>query len=56
MTGVEIDLQVQRCLSDLRRSCIANMHIAIAVKEGILSSKDSRCLVVNGSGIQFTKD
>ena len=53
MTGAEIDLQVQRYLSDLkRRGYIVNMHIAIAVREGILSG----CVTVNGGGIHLTKD
>ena len=57
MTDVEIYLQVQRFLSDLRRrGCIVNMHIAIAIGEGILSSKDPGCLAVNGGGILLTKD
>ncbi|MCY3929117.1 MAG: hypothetical protein OXG81_12660 [Acidobacteria bacterium] len=57
LTGEEIDLQVQRYLSDLRsRGCIVNTHIAIAVGEGILSNKDPGCLAVNGGGIQLTKD
>ena len=33
-----------------------NAHIPIAVGEGILSNKDPSCLVVNGGGIQLTKD
>ena len=50
LTGEEIDLQVQRYLSDLRsRGCIVNTHIAIAVGEGILSNKDPGCLAVNAT-------
>ena len=57
MIGTELDEQVEQYITYLRREgAVVNLHVVMAVGQGIVMGRDANLLACNGGSIILTKE